>query len=305
MMEFKRRREFVFLYTVVDANPNGDPLNENHPRYDEDTLQALVSDVRIKRTVRDEWVNRGLPVFVDGEPKTLKTRFEELKKITGKEKGEEVMRECIDTRLFGVTFALGNESFAWTGPVQFKWGRSLHACTFEFIQGTSAFATEDREGKEKQQRSFRNEYKVPFALIATYGIANQHAAKYTGATEEDLDLLAEALWSGTDNLITRSKQEHKSRFYFEITYKEGFNGKIGALDEKLRILSAAGEEPDRDAQRTLRRLNQLVVDIEPLVAAVAEKADQIERLMVIVDKELPLRGMDRVRALAGAEIEVR
>jgi len=305
MMEFKRRREFVFLYTVVDANPNGDPLNENHPRYDEDTLQALVSDVRIKRTVRDEWVNQERLVFVDGEPKTLKMRFEELKKSTGKEKGDEVLRECIDTRLFGVTFALGNESFAWTGPVQFKWGRSLHACTFEFIQGTSAFATEGGEGKEKQQRSFRNEYKVSFALIATYGIANQHAAEYTGATEEDLDLLAEALWSGTDNLITRSKQEHKSRFYLEITYKEGFNGKIGALDEKLRLLTAEGEEPDRDAQRALRRLSQLVVDIGPLIDAVEEKSDQIDRVRAIVNKELSLLGIDRLKNLAGAVIEVR
>ena len=58
-MSFNSRREMLFLYTVKDANPNGDPLNENHPRYDEDTEQALVSDVRIKRTVRDEWVRVG------------------------------------------------------------------------------------------------------------------------------------------------------------------------------------------------------------------------------------------------------
>lgn len=304
-MDFKRRREFVFLYSVVDANPNGDPLNENHPRYDEDTLQALVSDVRIKRTVRDEWINRGLPVFIDGEPKTLKNRFEELKEVTGKEKGEEVMKECIDSRLFGVTFALGSESFAWTGPVQFKWGRSLHACTFEFIQGTSAFATENKDGKEKQQRSFRNEYKVPFALIATYGIANQNAAKYTGATEEDLDSLAEALWSGTDNLITRSKQEHKSCLYFEITYKEGFNSKIGALDEKLHLLSATGEELDRDAQKALRRMNQVMLDIDPLVDAVVERSEHIEKVRVFWNQDLSLRGIDRVKALAKADIEVR
>ena len=51
------------------------------------------------------------------------------------------MQECLDVRLFGVTFALGKEAFAWTGPVQFKWGRSLHSASFEFIQGTAAFAT--------------------------------------------------------------------------------------------------------------------------------------------------------------------
>lgn len=305
MMSFKSRREFVFLYTVVDANPNGDPLNENHPRFDEDTLQALVSDVRVKRTIRDEWVNRGLTVFVDGKPKTLRTRFNELKESTGKKTGVEVMGHCIDTRLFGVTFALDNESFSWTGPVQFKWGRSLHACTFEFIQGTSAFATEGREGREKQQRSFRNEYKVPFALIACYGIANQYAASITGAGDEDLDQMAEALWTGTDNLITRSKEEHKARFFLEITYKEGFNGKIGALDEKLRILSTSGEELDSDAQKALRNLNQVVLDLSQLITAIESKREWLEKVRVFWDPALSVQGIDRIKDMPAAEIEER
>lgn len=304
-MGFNNRRELVFLYTVVDANPNGDPLNENHPRYDEDTMQALVSDVRIKRTVRDEWVARGLNVFVDGEPKTLKTRFEELKKLTGVDKGEDVMARCIDTRLFGVTFALGNESFSWTGPVQFKWGRSLHACTFQFVQGTSAFATEGRGGADKQQRSFRNEYKVPFALIACYGIANQNAAATTGAGDEDLEQLVGALWSGTDNLITRSKQEHKARLLLEVTYRAGFNGKIGGLDEKLRLLSATGGELDKDAQQSLRRLDQVVLDIGQLLDAIAEKQEQVERIRLYWDTALALQGIDRLKAMPAVQIEMR
>ena len=59
-MSFNRRRELLFLYTVKDANPNGDPLNANHPRFDAETSQILVSDVRIKRTIRDEWLREGL-----------------------------------------------------------------------------------------------------------------------------------------------------------------------------------------------------------------------------------------------------
>jgi CRISPR-associated protein Csh2 len=82
-MAFDKRREYLFLYSVKDANPNGDPLNENHPRYDGDTAQAMASDVRIKRTIRDEWVRLKEPVLVDGQAKSLKTRFEELKKSTG------------------------------------------------------------------------------------------------------------------------------------------------------------------------------------------------------------------------------
>lgn len=304
-MAFTQRREFVFLYTVKDANPNGNPLEDNHPRWDEDTEQALVSDVRVKRTIRDEWVRQGENVFIDGEPKTLKSRFIELKDKTGKETGQQVMGECIDTRLFGVTFALDNESFSWTGPVQLKWGRSFNACRFEFVQGTSAFATEGRGGSEKQQRSFRNEYKVPFALIGVYGIANQNAAVTTGATEEDLNVLTEAIWNGTDNLITRSKNEHKSRYYLEIQYKEGFNGKIGALDEKLLLLSREGERMNRDEQKSLRNIGQLIVDINPLVRALDRKQEYIEKVRVIRDEELELRGEDELNKFSFVEQEVR
>lgn len=307
MMSFDRRREYLFLYTVKDANPNGNPLEENHPRYDEDTQQALASDVRIKRTVRDQWLRRGLTVFIDGEPKTLRGRFEELKKQTGKENGKEVLSECIDARLFGVTFALGKESFSWIGPVQFKWARSLHAATFEFIQGTSAFATEGTVGdtKEKQQRSFRNEYKVPFALMSVYGLANQHAAGQTGADDKDLQALGNALWEGTDNLITRSKNEHKSRFLFEVVYREGFDGKIASLDEKVSLLSRDGEKMSIDQQKAVRSLDEVVVDLTPLVEALRYREQDIEKVNVIRDKELRLRGGDHLKQLGFVQIEER
>ncbi|MGB4754652.1 MAG: type I-B CRISPR-associated protein Cas7/Csh2, partial [Fervidobacterium sp.] len=224
----KSRKELLFVYSVKDANPNGDPLNANHPRYDEETGQVLVSDVRIKRTIRDEFMRMKKnedeyeEVFIDGLPKTMKNRYEELKsKYTDKEKAQEILKECIDARLFGVTFALGEKAtFAWTGPVQFKWGRSLHKAKVEFIQGTGAFVT--NEGGE--QRTIRNEYIVPFALIATYAIGNQYASVRTGASDEDFNKLVEALWNGTNNLITRSKTEHRSRMLLVIDYVEGFNG---------------------------------------------------------------------------------
>jgi len=300
-MAFTSRREILFLYTVVDANPNGDPLNQNHPRYDEDTEQALVSDVRIKRTIRDQWVREGQTVFIDGESKTLKSRFEELKQKIGKTSAKEILSECLDTRLFGVTFALGNESFAWTGPVQFKWGRSLHAATFEFIQGTAAFATTENS----QQRSFRNEYKVPFAIIGAYGIANQYPAKITGATDEDLISLQNGIWKGTDNLITRSKNEHKSRLYLEIKYKEGFDGKIGALDEKVSLLSNEGNPLSRDEQKALRRLSQFRVDLTQLSEAIDDHKKYIEKVQVYDDGQLNYIGDGAIKAYEFVTWEMR
>lgn len=300
-MAFDKRREYLFLYTVKDANPNGDPLNENHPRYDGDTAQAMASDVRIKRTTRDEWVRKGELVFVDGMPKSLKTRFEELKKSTNKTDAKEIMKECLDVRLFGVTFALGKEAFAWTGPVQFKWARSLHSASFEFVQGTSAFATEGRDG-DKQQRSFRNEYLVPFALMGVYAIANQHASVETDATDLDLEKMVEGLWQGTDNLITRSKNEHKARLILEITYKEGFNGKIGSLDEKVRLLDRMGNEIDREKQKALRSLQEVVLDITPLIAAINLKKDNIESIRMIQDGEISISQEKELKDIAKIEM---
>lgn len=300
-MSFKNRREMLFLYTVADANPNGDPLNQNHPRYDEDTEQVLVSDVRIKRTIRDQWVREGFNIFVDGRNMTLKSRFEELKNITGSKGGRDVLRQCLDSRLFGATFTLGNEAFSWTGPVQFKWGRSLHAVNFDMIQGTSAFTS--REGS--QQRSFRNEYKVPFAIIGVYAIANQYAASTTGAEDEDLERLAQALWKGTDNLITRSKSEHQSLFYLGIEYRAGFDGKIGALEDKIALTAPDGSPLDRQQQQALRSMQQCRLDLSKLVEAVAQYQIQVQKLSIMMKSGLHITGLEEMQQLAPAAIELR
>ena len=263
-MSFENRREYLFVYSVKDANPNGDPLDANHPRYDEESGQIMVSDVRIKRTIRDQWLREGKDVFVDGEAKTLANRVKELKEKFERDSGREILSNCIDTRLFGVTYALGREAFSWTGPVQFKWGRSLHKAEAKFIQGTAAFATTEAS----EQRSFRNEYIVPFALIAAYGIANQYASKQTNATDDDLDSLFEALWKGTANLITRSKIGHTPRLLVEFKYIKGFDGVLGSLDEKITLKSFKGEPLSDDEQLALRSVDEVKLDI----SEIAEKA---------------------------------
>ena len=299
-MSFEQRREYLFVYSVKDANPNGDPLNANHPRMDEDSGQILVSDVRVKRTVRDQWIKEGRDVFVDGEPKTLKLRIEELEKKLSVKTGKEALAQCIDTRLFGVTFALGKEAFAWTGPVQFKWGRSLHRASVEMVQGTAAFAT--TEGS--MQRSFRNEYIVPFVLIADYAIANQYTAATTGATDDDLDALFEALWKGTANLITRSKVGHMPRFLAEVRYVKGFDGAIGAMDEKVKLLSKTGEALSKDEQLAFRSCNEGLLDVSPLVKDFTRLSESIDSVRILKDTELELKGMDEIKSLLGGKFKL-
>ncbi|EFQ22712.1 CRISPR-associated protein, Csh2 family [Aminomonas paucivorans DSM 12260] len=287
-MAFTGRRELYFAYTVKDANPNGDPLNANHPRYDEDTEQILVSDVRVKRTVRDQWIREGKIVFVDGEKNTLKERVEALRMTFNSPQGKDLLEQCIDTRLFGVTFALGKEAFSWTGPVQFKWGRSLHRAKVEMAQGTAAFATKE----ESAQRSFRNEYRVPFCLLGVYGIANQYPSRETGATEEDLNALTEGLWKGTANLITRSKMEHRPRLLLEIRYRDGFDGAIGSLDEKVRLVHRQGGLLSEDEQRNLRSLDGLALDMGEIGKRLESLNSQVASVKVLRDDAIALTGWD-------------
>ncbi len=299
-MSFNNRREYLFVYSVKDANPNGDPLAANHPRYDDENGVVLVSDVRIKRTVRDQWLRDGKGVFVDGEAKTLKQRIEELKKEYGVKTGGEALSHCLDTRLFGVTFALDKESFSWTGPVQFKWGRSIHKAAVMMVQGTAAFATKE----SSEQRSFRNEYIVPFALIADYGIANQYSSLKTGATDEDLEALFEALWKGTYNLITRSKIGHTPRFLVEVKYIDGFNGAIGAMDEKISLKGADKETLSSDEQMAIRGCDGITLDITKLCQALARIRDNIESVRIIKDADLSVSDLGEVKSLLGGSLTV-
>lgn len=299
-MAFTKRREYLFLYSVKDANPNGDPLNANHPRFDSETSMVMVSDVRIKRTIRDQWLKERLPVFVDGEAKTLKTRINELIEKLGVKTNKEAIKNCIDTRLFGVTFALGNESFSWTGPVQFKWGRSLHKAKAELIQGTAAFATKD----DSEQRSFRNEYIVPFVLLAVYGIANQYPSVESCATDEDVDKVATGLWNGTVNLITRSKIGHVPRLLIEVIYQEGFSGIAGSLDEKISLLNSDGRQFTADEELAIRTPKDFLVDIAGVNKRLVEVKENIDKINLWCDSELQVKGLDKLKSdFAGKLIE--
>ncbi|MBC7074423.1 type I-B CRISPR-associated protein Cas7/Csh2, partial [Candidatus Parcubacteria bacterium] len=184
----KNRSEILFLYDVKWANPNGDPLDENKPRIDPATGVNIVTDVRLKRTIRDYLHEfKGKEIFVreieyePGKIQDAKMRAEDfllgdngeqldksnltLQKMK-KKLYETITKQCIDIRLFGATIpieksAKEKSSITLVGPVQFRFGRSLHPVEVVHIKGTGAFAS--KAGKE--QKTFREEYVVPYSLI--------------------------------------------------------------------------------------------------------------------------------------------
>ncbi len=284
MTALTNKSELLFLYDVADANPNGDPLDENKPRIDEETGQNIVTDVRLKRTIRDYLFEyKGFngenekDIFVrdvgkaDGKKQDGITRagdFDGDKKI--------ILKRCIDIRLFGGTIPLKKDSITLTGPVQFKMGRSLHPVVMKHIQGTGAFAS--KEGAK--QFTFREEDVLYYSLIAFHGIINPAAAKYSRAGEEDVRLLLEGMWDGTKNLISRSKFGQMPRFLLKLNYNSPLFF-IGDLNHLVSIESGLPNEK-------LRSVGDLRLDVGELKESIGRHKEKIASIEYMVDSRLAL-----------------
>jgi len=309
----KNRSEILFLYDIKDANPNGDPLDENKPRIDEETGLNIVTDVRLKRTIRDYLMNfKEEEIFVreiensDGTIQDAKARAEDfLEKVDLGERRfneqkqvikEAILEKCIDVRLFGATIPLdisvkkGNKtenvtgSITLTGPVQFRMGRSLHKVELKHIKGTGAFAS----GKDKRQKTFREEDILPYSLISFYGIINENAAQHTQLKEDDISLLLEAMWNGTKNLISRSKVGQMPRLLLKVNYKEQ-NYHIGDLDKLITI-----KDIEQMSQEKIRDISGFELDASKLINTLNNNKDKIDSIDLKIDNrvKINLEGLD-------------
>lgn len=283
----KNRSELLFLYDIENANPNGDPLNENRPRFDSENNTILVTDVRLKRTIRDYWYEyKGFngenkkDVFVrettyqEGDKEYIKDG-----KRRAKDFGEQVdtiLNTCIDIRVFGGVIPLSNASITKIGPVQFQMGRSLNKTEIIEEQGTGAFAS----GDGKSQATFRTEYKVSYAVIGFNGIINEKSAQYSQMTEEDKELLLEGMWEGTKNLISRSKFGQTPLFLLTIDYKEPFY--IGGLRQRVKL--DTGEKNEMQ----IRSVDDYKLDVTGLINALKSNKENIENIHLRKDPRLAL-----------------
>ncbi len=273
-----KRCEILFFYDIENANPNGDPLNENRPRFDVENSTVLVSDVRLKRSVRDYWYeykgfnghdNKDVFVretkYTDGEKEYIKDGKRRAKDFD--EQMEQILNTCIDIRVFGGVIPLSNDSITFTGPVQFQMGRSLNKCEIIEEQGTGAFASGDKKG----QATFRTEYKVPYAIIGFNGIINEKAAQYSKMTDDDKNLLLEGIWGGTKNLISRSKFGQTPLMLLVIDYKEPFY--IGSLRQRVKLDTG---EMNEAQIRNVKDYNLDVTELLDELKINKEKIDDIE-----------------------------
>lgn len=284
MSELINKSELLFLYDVKDANPNGDPLDENKPRIDEETGHNIVTDVRLKRTIRDYLFaykgfdgQNGKDIFVR-EIEMAPGKYQDGKARARDFDGDksEIISQCIDIRLFGGTIPKEKDSITLTGPVQFKMGRSLHPVVMKHIQGTGAFAS--REGAK--QATFREEDILFYSLIAFHGIVNPAAARHSRASADDVQLLLEGMWLGTKNLITRSKFGQMPRLLLKINYNTP-HFFIGDLD---RLVFLETELP----LEKLRDISECRLDISALNNTLSKHAAKIDAIEYHIDPRLEL-----------------
>lgn len=211
MSEIKNRVDFVYLFDVQDGNPNGDPDAGNLPRVDTETGQGLVTDVCLKRKVRNyvDAAKCGAPgydIFIQ-EAAVLDNRVEEIyeedsvKKEKGakqKEKAKDALcRKYFDIRAFGAVIATKDKQGQVRGPIQLTFARSIDPVISNTHAITRMAVT--KEADKDKERTIGRKSTVPYGLYMAHGFISANLAKQTGFDDEDLNLFWEALKNMFDN----------------------------------------------------------------------------------------------------------
>lgn len=204
------RYDFIYLFDVKDANPNGDPDAGNLPRIDPETGDGLVTDVCLKRKIRNYVAiaqKNAAPYeiyFTDGAVLNLthkraydhtgvKPESKKLPKDAAKARGITTFmcQNFYDIRTFGAVMSTEVNCGQVRGPVQLSFARSIDPIVSLEHAITRSSVTKE-EDKEKE-RTMGRKFTVPYALYRAYGFINPYLAEQTGFDEKDLDLLWEAL----------------------------------------------------------------------------------------------------------------
>lgn len=223
MSTLKGKIDFTLFISVTNANPNGDPLNGNRPRRNLDGY-GEISDVCIKRKIRNRFQDLGERVFVQSDDRSddtftsLKDRAdscEELKAQMGNKKNADrdlcaaiACKEWIDVRTFGQVFAFKGipVSFGVRGPVSIHQAVSLSPIDIISMQITKSVNSE--AGKEsKASDTMGTKHRITFGVYKIMGSVNVQLAEKTGFSQEDADLLKEALKTLFENDASSARPE--------------------------------------------------------------------------------------------------
>jgi CRISPR-associated protein Csd2 len=270
-----KRHDFVLLFDVMDGNPNGDPDAGNLPRVDPETMQGLVTDVAIKRKVRD-WVDmaRGdqgrFKIYVQSGGEALNTKHqraytEKGLTSTGTKQAADVIdiartwmcENFYDIRVFGAVMTTGVNCGQVRGPMQITFGRSIDPVVPLDLSITRVAVTREEDarvvvsedggtGQGGKVTEMGRKALVPYGLYRAHGFFNPHFAARTGVTNEDLDLLWQALqkmWD-TDRSAARGMMACQGLYVFTHDSPLG-NAPAHRLFQRISVARKTGVESPR------------------------------------------------------------
>nr|WP_321271525.1 type I-C CRISPR-associated protein Cas7/Csd2 [uncultured Tolumonas sp.] len=210
MMNLNHRYEFVYLFDVKDGNPNGDPDAGNMPRIDVETGQGLVTDVCLKRKVRNyigiikgeeppfeiyvkekAVLNRNndrayKALKLKPESKKLPKDIEEAKNLTAW-----MCHNFFDIRTFGAVMTTEINTGQVRGPIQLNFSRSIDPVVSAEHSITRMAVTNEKD--LEKERTMGRKFTIPYGLYRCHGYVSAHLAKQTGFSESDLELFWQAL----------------------------------------------------------------------------------------------------------------
>ena len=247
MSNLNKRYDFVLLFDVKDGNPNGDPDAGNLPRIDAETGMGLVTDVCLKRKVRNYVQLSGQDIFIKekGVLNTLIDEAHEQDAVKSKEKGEktEAARKWMcskyyDIRAFGAVMSTGKNAGQVRGPVQLTFARSVEPIVaLEHSITRMAVATEaEAEKQSGDNRTMGRKYTVPYGLYRSYGFVSAHLANQTGFSEDDLQLFWDSLLNmfEHDRSAARGMMATRGLYVFEHSSALG-NAPAYALFDRITV----------------------------------------------------------------------
>ncbi len=294
--------EIIFVKCVKDGIPNRDPLADSDARRIFDDGRISLSDVSMKRDVRDYVLAR----YPDGGEQKRNFIFVREERTpegnllgrgnlvnaileragvdkdrdlkTSVDRKQALCKHTFDVRVFGAVYSVKNESFHLTGPVQFGWAHSLHPVETRYVQGTVVMPSKeagvkkkgeaDEEGSAeegKAQGTIWTTYTLPFAVFVMPGVINGVIASQTEMREADVDLLLEGLWRGTQHRQARGRGNQQPLFLLHVEYKDPFF-RIGYLEEGVCL-----------GENVPKSLNEVRLDLRLLGQTLERHRDKIAR----------------------------
>lgn len=272
------RHEFVLFFDVTNGNPNGDPDAGNMPRLDPETNQGLVSDVALKRKVRNFVAlvggdAAGQEIYMS-EGATLNTQHKKawaavMPEVTKDEEFKKLPKDAAkareltawmcanfwDIRAFGAVMSTGVNAGQVRGPVQFSFARSVEPILPLEISITRMAATTEKDADEKGGRTMGRKHIVPYGLYRAHGYISaplaSHPKKGTGFSEDDLELLWQALGNMFDHDRSAARGEMSTRKLIVFRHESALgNAQAQSLFDRVRtqrVYQGEGREIDSPA----------------------------------------------------------